>query len=1217
MQHFIMPTTKKTKKATTKKATTKKVTLADFGGIKSKFGTSTPKKTVKKVATKPKKKITLADFGGIKTTFHPGTTSGGSNKQIHNGMKIAGYGIGGSNTLPVYQKDDWLTQLGKQAVNTIVGVPKTALGIVGLAGEGLRQLPIQATSLMQGKGLKAYKSPTTARDMLGSDWGKSYDKLVRDHPTIGNVVGGFLDVALDPINLLGLGEASAASKGITTAKQVEKGISAGMKVVSKEAQIQAKNIAKGITTKAKSGLKLTEGETNIVKANPKTFAEISNNAVSKVDQDAQKVYEATQAIKKPHTPAQDLFLKNRELNRASLETTIPKTAEETPIAKIVTQKELKPKVSVKEVGHNAYTHIADVYHPLVRLDVVKDVKPSLRIENTLKMARDSRGTAEHIIDTGLVDRIGKPISKGYNQILNLIKKEDLSLFAEHVTQKHNISRMKYDKPIYGKSVTAAISKLKVAMNEKAHPEFKKASVELNQFMKNFADEWGVNSGRVDKESMEYLHTKYPDYIPIYRANDPNYLALQKDYALSSGKFIKQATGGSSNIVSPLDTIPMYINSVVKKARQNETYQAILHAVRKNPDKMASKGVTITQTGIDTLESLAKVGNIDDIANFDQLISSPKSGSLLIVMEKGKPITLKINDVRIVKALQELQTGHINGSVERMLRKGTNIFKAPITTYNPIFAVNNISRDVPTAIMNSRGNPLKQVKNTFTGVGDMLARDPLYKQYSALSGRGGNFFSESKVKSNFILNFNNMSEDISRFAAFKTAVQKGKGSYDSIVQGLADAKDITVDFGRYGDWIKTVDSATPYLNASVQGIDKFLRQVTKYPKSTVAKGLVFITAGKVALDIVNSSNPYYKELSRFNRDNNYCIPNIFGEKDKNGIPKTFIKIKMPREYGVLFGTLLSRMTQKQQGLKDEGFKDFADTVVGNFAPASPVTNNIFAPFFYNLPANKTWSGSPIVSQGLQGLPNKLQYDEKTSSIAKSLGDVTNISPKQIDYVIKSYTGIFGQFFQPMTTDANQGKNIGETLGKSLKSQFTLDPLYSNDAQNDFYTNLDKISKLKRGADLVGGKVKENLASGMTKASSDISTIRKYMKQVEVDKTLTIPQRTAKMRVYQQRIVDIANRYNKLYEKGDDSVGVKYPEVNGEYYPNNYFTRDSVKYTMNYSQYEEYRKIVASRFNLVYNRYKNRVLKDDVRIDIIEDCRRQAEDYGKDRILLKLK
>ena len=85
---------------------------------------------------------------------------------------------------------------------------------------------------------------------------------------------------------------------------------------------------------------------------------------------------------------------------------------------------------------------------------------------------------------------------------------------------------------------------------------------------------------------------------------------------------------------------------------------------------------------------------------------------------------------------------------------------------------------------------------------------------------------------------------------------------------------------------------------------------------------------------------------------------------------------------------------------------------------------------------------------------LQYDERTTEIAKGIGKLLNASPKQIDYLINSYTGIIGDIVQPLTTK-------GGDVSKVVTTQFISDPLYSNQSLTDFYDNYDKVTARGNG------------------------------------------------------------------------------------------------------------------------------------------------------------
>jgi len=54
----------------------------------------------------------------------------------------------------------------------------------------------------------------------------------------------------------------------------------------------------------------------------------------------------------------------------------------------------------------------------------------------------------------------------------------------------------------------------------------------------------------------------------------------------------------------------------------------------------------------------------------------------------------------------------------------------------------------------------------------------------------------------------------------------------------------------------------------------------------------------------------------------------------------------------------------------------------------------------------FTGRPIISQRLQGKDTSLQYDEKTSELAKMLGKTGFVSPKDVDHLVKGFFGYVG-------------------------------------------------------------------------------------------------------------------------------------------------------------------------------------------------------------------
>jgi hypothetical protein len=116
----------------------------------------------------------------------------------------------------------------------------------------------------------------------------------------------------------------------------------------------------------------------------------------------------------------------------------------------------------------------------------------------------------------------------------------------------------------------------------------------------------------------------------------------------------------------------------------------------------------------------------------------------------------------------------------------------------------------------------------------------------------------------------------------------------------------------------------------------------------------------------------------------------------------------------------------------------------------------------------------------------------------------------------------QFLLPATT-----KNT--TIGDTLKQKVTVDPVFSNDYQRDFYNTKTKLDQAH--ADLTKQGVKnpnlnEPLRKQFDKMNRAMGDIRKEIKKIQNDSTLTPSQRLQQIRVLQEQINQIAGNGNQL-------------------------------------------------------------------------------------------
>jgi predicted SPOUT superfamily RNA methylase MTH1 len=174
------------------------------------------------------------------------------------------------------------------------------------------------------------------------------------------------------------------------------------------------------------------------------------------------------------------------------------------------------------------------------------------------------------------------------------------------------------------------------------------------------------------------------------------------------------------------------------------------------------------------------------------------------------------------------------------------------------------------------------------------------------------------------------------------------------------------------------------------------------------------------------------------------------------------------------------------------------------------------------ANKNFMGAPIVPGDLENLPPQYQYDAKTSEVSKAIGKLFNVSPMKSDYLIKSYGGVLGELGIPATTKDT-------TIKDTLKQKVTADPVFSNDILRNFYdkkTELDQAHAALSKQGVSTPQLNEALRKQFSSINTQVSKVRKQIKQTQSDQNLTPQQRLDKIRQLQERMNQMALQANQL-------------------------------------------------------------------------------------------
>jgi hypothetical protein len=286
------------------------------------------------------------------------------------------------------------------------------------------------------------------------------------------------------------------------------------------------------------------------------------------------------------------------------------------------------------------------------------------------------------------------------------------------------------------------------------------------------------------------------------------------------------------------------------------------------------------------------------------------------------------------------------------------------------------------------------------------------------------------------------EQATRFAEFKAVLQREGRTYEGIRKAMYAASEITVNFGRSGTVGKWLNATfVPFLNPGIQGTVKAIRSFSGYNGKKAAlrfvvKAALFGMVPSVLNRLFMDDDKDYENLPDRERWGNFIIP--LGDRKYLRIPK---------------GRILSVLGAGADAVISLIEGDAPDWVelgkfaAGQTAPSNPITSNIFAPMDA-MRTNMTWFGGKIESDAMQGKYPQDRYDEKTDRLSIWLGKVLKFSPKKINYLLDSYTGVIGDYLLPLLTPYAEQNGFAKA--------FTVDSVLTNETPTQFYKAIQDLN-----------------------------------------------------------------------------------------------------------------------------------------------------------------
>lgn len=261
-----------------------------------------------------------------------------------------------------------------------------------------------------------------------------------------------------------------------------------------------------------------------------------------------------------------------------------------------------------------------------------------------------------------------------------------------------------------------------------------------------------------------------------------------------------------------------------------------------------------------------------------------------------------------------------------------------------------------------------------------------------------------------------------------------------------AQDVSLRFSNMGKWTKEAAAITPFWNAKVQGWDK-LGRLLRNPR-TYAAGAAAITAPSLALWAVNKDDPAYWDTNQYVRNLFWMIPKPQSMRDNDA--GNFWYIPKPFEIGYFFASLPERLADyaylKKNGLDDKpaetlgsAIKQMATSTLEGTAPV-PTVVRIGVEQMAGEGGWDFFRAQPIVSR--PDLPNSMQEDERTSSIARVAGKV-GLSPQRVDHIVQGLTGSLGRETLNVTSRVMRAIGADDSPGATSERPVGAGPFWRNE------------------------------------------------------------------------------------------------------------------------------------------------------------------------------
>jgi len=433
-------------------------------------------------------------------------------------------------------------------------------------------------------------------------------------------------------------------------------------------------------------------------------------------------------------------------------------------------------------------------------------------------------------------------------------------------------------------------------------------------------------------------------------------------------------------------------------------------------------------------------NVDGVVETDDDVwmldnSIPEDEDIISLRKDGKLVHYRV-PIELATAVKNLHPQQLPTFFRIIFGVPTKILKAGAVGLNIDFFLPNITRDQVDAAFNAKNIPFVDF---FIGLKHFLANDEIAKEYARRGGQmdalesgvvgkaavsseivygseSGKFLDPFYWKNNGIIRATvdlglyaikypfkpilylaSMSEQSSRLGLF------ARNSKQGLDMAMYLARQASIDFQRFGYYGRAPNEVVPFLNASLQGIDRFARTWKDKPlRSLMYSALLFgIYMGFLGW---NNRNKKYAQINSREKSNNWILMADEVSEKYWKIPKGHITKLIVNPFQMILEQSLGLTSKKSAW-------DIPKNILTNVSPIDqsnimPVALKLFVEPLVNY--DLYWN-EIIEKPAMKQFPAGHRFDKRTSEIFKQIGKALNLSPIMMQHEFEGLTSGAGKNF----------------------------------------------------------------------------------------------------------------------------------------------------------------------------------------------------------------